>query len=165
MQDALNGQINAELWSAYLYLSMSMDAENKGMKGTAHWFYVQWMEEQDHAHILMNYLNACDAKVELKPIAKVDTAWKSPVDMYKDAYAHEQKVTEMFHNLAVLANEEKDFATANRLVWFVDEQVEEEQECRDIIAAFEMVAGDKAGTYMLDGHLGARSYKKASPLE
>lgn len=68
LHDALNAQINAELWSAYLYLSMSMDAENKGLKGVANWFFVQFREEQDHARILMNYINSRDAKVVLKPI-------------------------------------------------------------------------------------------------
>ena len=72
---AINEQINAELWSAYLYLAMSMDAESKGYKGVANWFYVQWLEEQDHAHILMNYLNSRDCKVTLKPIAEVRTEW------------------------------------------------------------------------------------------
>ena len=75
---AINEQINAELWSAYLYLSMSMDAEAKGYKGVANWFYVQWLEEQDHARILANYLNSRDAKVELKPIAEVQTEWALP---------------------------------------------------------------------------------------
>ena len=81
---ALNAQINAELWSAYLYLSMSMDAENKGLKGVANWFFVQFREEQDHARILMNYINSRDAKVVLKPIEEVRTEWTSPLDMFKD---------------------------------------------------------------------------------
>ena len=67
LHDALNEQINAELWSAYLYLSMSMDAEAKGLKGVANWFYVQFQEEQDHARILMNYINSRDAEVEAAP--------------------------------------------------------------------------------------------------
>ncbi|MBO7213018.1 MAG: ferritin, partial [Rikenellaceae bacterium] len=75
LQDAINAQINAELWSAYLYLAMSMDAEAKGYKGVANWFFVQFQEEQDHARILMNYLNSRDVKVELKPIEAVDTTW------------------------------------------------------------------------------------------
>ena len=73
LHTAINDQINAELWSAYLYLSMSLDAEAKGYKGVANWFYVQWLEEQDHARILMNYLNSRDAKVTLKPIDAVRT--------------------------------------------------------------------------------------------
>ena len=82
LHTAINEQINAELWSAFLYLSMSMDAEAKGLKGVANWFYVQWLEEQDHARILMNYLNSRDAKVELKPIKEVETRWESVLDMF-----------------------------------------------------------------------------------
>ena len=81
LHDAINAQINAELWSAYLYLSMSLDAEAKGYKGVANWFFVQWQEEQDHARILMNYLNSRDCKVELKPIDEVQTSWGSVLEM------------------------------------------------------------------------------------
>ena len=78
LHDALNAQINAELWSAYLYLSMSLDAENKGFKGVANWFYIQFREEQDHARIFMTYLLSRDAEVKLSPIAEVRTSWASP---------------------------------------------------------------------------------------
>ena len=74
LHDAINAQINAEFWSAYLYLSMSMDAENKGLKGVANWFSIQFQEEQDHARILINYLLSRDAEVKLAPIAEVPTA-------------------------------------------------------------------------------------------
>ena len=130
LHDALNAQINAELWSAYLYLSMSMDAENKGLKGVANWFFVQFREEQDHARILMNYINSRDAKVVLKPIEEVRTEWTSPLDMFKDTLEHEKVVTSMINNLAAIAAEDKDFASSNMLVWFVDEQVEEEESAR-----------------------------------
>ena len=117
LHDALNAQINAELWSAYLYLSMSMDAENKGLKGVANWFFVQFREEQDHARILMNYINSRDAKVVLKPIEEVRTEWTSPLDMFKDTLEHEKVVTSMINNLAAIAAEDKDFASSNMLVW------------------------------------------------
>ena len=146
LHDALNEQINAELWSAYLYLSMSMDAEAKGLKGVANWFFVQFQEEQDHARILMNYINSRDAKVELKPIAEVRTEWTSPLDMFKDTLEHE------------------DYASSNMLVWFVDEQVEEEESARDMITACEAVEGNKFGLYTLDKELAARVYQQASPL-
>ena len=95
LHTAINNQINAELWSAYLYLSMSLDAEAKGLKGVANWFYIQWLEEQDHARILMNYLNSRDAKVTLKPIEKVDTEWSSVLEMFTETLRHEQVVTSM----------------------------------------------------------------------
>ncbi|MFR4395599.1 MAG: ferritin [Alistipes finegoldii] len=164
LHDALNEQINAELWSAYLYLSMSMDAEAKGLKGVANWFFVQFQEEQDHARILMNYINSRDAKVELKPIAEVRTEWTSPLDMFKDTLEHEKVVTSMINNLASIAAEDKDFASANMLVWFVDEQVEEEESARDMITACEAAEGNKFGLYTLDKELAARVYQQASPL-
>ena len=164
LHEAINAQINAELWSAYLYLAMSMDAENKGHKGVANWFYVQFQEEQDHARIFMNYLNSVDAKVTLLPIAEVPSAWDSVLDMFNQTLAHEKKVTALINNLAFIANEDRDFASINRLNWFIDEQVEEEESARDMITALEAVEGNKYGMYMLDKELAARTYTQASPL-
>ena len=161
---ALNEQINAELWSAYLYLSMSMDAEAKGLKGVANWFYVQWLEEQDHARILMNYINSRDGKVCLKPIEPVRTEWNSVLEMFQETLKHEKVVTGLINNLAAIAAEDRDFASSNMLVWFVDEQVEEEESARDMIFAAESVEGDKYGMYHLDKELAARTYTQASPL-
>lgn len=161
---AINEQINAELWSAYLYLSMSMDAHSKGLNGVANWFYVQWLEEQDHARILMNYLNSRDAKVELKPIAEVRTKWDSILDMFNDTLNHEKVVTSLINNLATIAAEEHDFASSNMLVWFINEQVEEEESARDMIFAAESVIDSKFGLYQLDKQLAARTYTQASPL-
>lgn len=165
LHNAINAQINAELWSAYLYLSMSMDAQSQGFKGTANWFYVQFQEEQDHALIFMNYLNAINAKVELKAIEPVTTQWATVADMFADTLRHEKEVTALIHQLAVIAAQENDFASSNRLAWFVDEQVEEEESARDLLAAFEAVANDNYGLYKLDQSLSARSYAKASPLK
>ncbi|MBO7169399.1 MAG: ferritin [Rikenellaceae bacterium] len=164
LQNAINEQINAELWSAYLYLAMSMDAEAKGYKGVANWFYVQWLEEQDHARILMNYLNSRDAKVVLKPISEVQTEWNSVLDMFKETLKHEKVVTALINNLAAIAAEDRDFASSNMLVWFIDEQIEEEESARDMIFATESVEGDKYGMYQLDKELAARTYTQASPL-
>ena len=90
LHDAMNAQINAELWSAYLYLSMALDAENKGYKGIANWFHVQFQEEQAHARIFINYLHSRDAKVELKPIEEVPTTWCCPLEMFKQTLEHEK---------------------------------------------------------------------------
>lgn len=164
LHTAINEQINAELWSAYLYLSMSMDAEAKGLKGVANWFYVQWLEEQDHARILMNYLNSRDAKVCLKPIDKVQTEWISVLEMFQETLRHERVVTGLINNLAAIAAEDRDFASSNMLVWFVNEQVEEEGSARDMIFAAQAVEGDKYGMYQLDKELATRTYTQASPL-
>ena len=164
LHDAINAQINAELWSAYLYLAMSLDAEAKGYKGVANWFYVQFQEEQAHARIFMNYLNSRDAKVTLLPIAEVPAAWDSVLDMYKQTLEHEKKVTALINNLAFIANEDRDFASINRLNWFIDEQVEEEESAREMISTVEAVQDNKYGMYMLDKELAARVYNVPSPL-
>ena len=161
---AINEQINAELWSAYLYLSMSMDCQAKGYNGIANWFYVQFQEEQAHARIFMNYLNSVDAKVELLPIAEVRTSWDSVLDMFKQTLEHEKKVTAMINNIAAIANADKDYAAINRINWFVDEQVEEEESAREMITTFEAVEGNKYGMYMIDKELAARTYTAPSPL-
>ena len=164
LHDAINAQINAELWSAYLYLAMSMDAETKGYKGVANWFFVQFQEEQDHARIFMNYLNSVDAKVTLLPIDEVPATWNSVLDMYKQTLEHEKKVTALINNLAAIANDDRDFASISRLVWIIDEQVEEEENARDMITAVEAVEDNKYGMYMLDKELAARVYTTPSPL-
>ena len=164
LHEALNAQINAEMWSAYLYLSMSVDAEAKGLKAVANWFYVQFQEEQDHARILMNYILSRDAEVRLQPIAEVRTSWDSPLEMFRDTLEHEQKVTAMINNLAAIAAGDKDYASSNMLVWFIDEQVEEEESAREMIGACEAVEGNKFGLYMLDKELAARTYTQAAPL-
>ena len=164
LHNAINAQVNAELWSAYLYLAMSLDAESKGHKGVANWFFIQFQEEQDHARIFMNYLNSVDATVELLPIDPVPASWDSVLDMFKQTLEHEKKVTSLIRNLADIAADDKDYAAANRLIWFIDEQIEEEESARDMIQAFEAVEGNKYGMYMLDKELAARVYSTPSPL-
>ena len=164
LHNAINAQVNAELWSAYLYLAMSLDAEAKGYKGVANWFFIQFKEEQDHARIFMNYLNSRDEKVELLPIDAVPSSWESVLEMFRSTLEHEKKVTAMINNLAMIATEDRDYASISRLNWFIDEQVEEEESARDMIAAFEAVEGNKYGMYMLDKELAARTYAAPAPL-
>ena len=164
LHQAINTQVNAELWSAYLYLAMSLDAEAKGYKGVANWFYVQFQEEQAHARIFMNYLNSRDAKVELLPIDAVPSTWDTVLDMYKQTLEHEKKVTSLINNLAAIATEDRDFASINRINWFIDEQIEEEESAREMIFTVEAVENDKYGMYMLDKDLATRVYNVPSPL-
>ena len=164
MQNALNAQINAELWSAYLYLSMSMAATDKGLKGIANWFAIQFKEEQDHAQIFINYIHSRGGRVTLAPIAEVDTEWDSALAMFEQTLTHEKRVTSLINDLYNLAIEEKDHATKNMLDWFIDEQVEEEESARDIIDQLNMVEGNKFGLYMLDKEMAARTYSTPSPL-
>ena len=164
VEKALNAQINAEFWSAYLYLSMSMHFANKGYNGIANWFQIQFKEEQDHATILMNYVNARDGKVTLAPIAEVDTEWCCPLEAFKATLAHEQKVTALINNLNAIAVEEKDYATQNMLQWFINEQVEEEETARGYIDALDKIGDNGYGLYMFDKELAARTYNTPSPL-
>lgn len=164
VEEALNAQINAEMWSAYLYLSMSAYCHSAGYNGMASWFEVQFKEEQDHAQILFNYVNSRGGRVLLKPIDAVPSEWASPLDVFEQTLAHEQKVTSWINNLYAVASAENDFATQSMLKWFVDEQVEEEENAQTIIDNLKMIKDNGYGLYMLDKELGARTYTQASPL-
>lgn len=161
---AINDQINAEFWSGYLYLSMSMHFAHEGYNGIANWFAVQFKEEQAHATIFMNYLNSRDAKVELKPIEAVETAWESPLAAFAATLAHEQKVTAMINTLQSLAIEDKDYASQTRLQWFIDEQIEEEENARTFIDTLKKIGDNGYGLYMFDKELAARTYVTPAPL-
>ena len=156
MQEAINAQINAEMWSAYLYLAMSMDANDKGLKGVAHWYRKQYDEEMEHAFRFVHYLEEQLARVELKPIAKFKTSWKNMAEMFNETLEHEKVVTGLIHKLCDLAAKEKDYATANMLQWFVNEQVEEEANAQELIDAMKCIGTDKAAFYMFDKELAAR---------
>lgn len=164
LEKALNVQINAEFWSAYLYLSMSAYCAAEGYAGFANWYNVQFKEEQDHALILANYIISRGGTVTLSPIEPVKTSWGSLLETMEDTLNHERKVTAMIHDLYALAVEEKDFATGSALQWFVDEQVEEEETAQGWIDKLKMVGKDGAGLYMLDNEMAARTYAQATPL-
>lgn len=164
VQDALNAQINAELWSGYLYLSMAMHFEAEGRAGIANWFNIQFKEEQAHAEIFINYINQRGGRVVLEPIAAVPQTWESPLAAFEDTLAHEQKVTALINALYKLAEEEHDYATRDRLTWFVSEQVEEEDNARQLIDKFKLIGDNGMGLYMLDQELGSRTFTTPSPL-
>ncbi len=164
LQDAINAQINAELWSAYLYLSMGMHFENEGYSGIANWYRIQFKEEQAHAEIFMNYLNSRGGRVILAPIAEVPTNWESPLAAFEATLAHEEKVTSLINALYHLAIEENDYATKGKLDWFISEQVEEEETARGIIDRLKLVNDNGMGLYMLDQELASRVYNVPSPL-
>lgn len=164
VQDAINAQINAEFWSAYLYLSMAMHFEAEGRTGVANWFRIQFQEEQAHAQIFINYLNQRAGRVTLKAIDAVPTTWESPLDAFKATLEHEQKVTALINGLYAIAEAEHDYATRDRLNWFVSEQVEEEDNCRTLIDKYTLIGDDGMGQYMLDQELATRTYVAPSPL-
>lgn len=112
----------------------------------------------------MKYVLSCGGKVTLAPIAGVKTEWKSPLEAFEDTLAHERKVTALIHDLCVLADEEKDFGTANMLKWFVDEQIEEEANAQELIDSLKMIKDNGFGLHMLDKELKARVYTTPAPL-
>lgn len=158
IEDALNEQINAELWSAYLYLSMSLDFEAQGRSGIANWFNIQFQEEQAHALALMDYVNARNGKVVLKPIAEVPESWATPLAAFEATLEHEKKVTAKINNLYAMAEEAQDFATRQKLNTFVAEQVEEEDTVRQIIDDLNLIGEDGTGLLQIDRELGSRTF-------
>lgn len=164
IEEAINAQINAEMWSAYLYLSMAAHCHAIGQPGMARWFEVQFKEEQDHAKILFNYVISRNGNVTLKAIDAVPTEWSSILDVFESTLTHEQKVTAMINDLFALTTQENDYATQSMLKWFIDEQVEEEENAQTIIDNIKMIKDNGYGIYMLDKELGARTYTQPSPL-
>ena len=156
MEIALNKQVNAELWSSYLYLSMSCDMDNKGYEGMASWFALQAKEEFEHATRIMKFIGEMDGKVTLLPIEEVRQEWNTPKDAFEDTLMHEKIVTKKIHQLMDMAVELKDYATQNMLKWFIDEQVEEEGATRKILEKLNRIENSAVGLYALDKELGAR---------
>lgn len=164
IEEALNAQINAEMWSAYLYLSMAAYCHSQGNPGMGKWFEVQFQEEQDHAKIFFNYVISRGRNVVLKPIEAVPTTWNSVLEVFESTLEHEQKVTALINNLFAITAAENDYATQSMLKWFIDEQVEEEETAQNIIDNLKMIKDNGYGLYMLDKELGARVYTQAAPL-
>jgi ferritin len=158
MQNALNEQINAELYSAYLYLSMVAYFESVNLPGFANWMRVQTQEELTHAMKIYDYVNERGGRVTLKSIGEPPTEWKSPLAAFEDAYKHEQKVTGLINGLVNLAIEEKDHAANMFLQWFVNEQVEEENNADTIVRKLKLMADAPGGMYMIDNEMGQRVF-------
>ena len=156
MEQALNKQVNRELFSEYLYLSMSAYFETISLKGFAKWMRVQAREEHAHAMKIYDYIITRGGKVTLAAIEAPKNTWESAGKVFEESYAHEQKVTGMIDALVDLAMKEKDHATFEMLQWFVKEQVEEEMNASDILNQIAIV-GDRPGhLFALDHHLGKR---------
>jgi ferritin len=165
LQDAINSQINYELYSSYLYLAMGAHLETKNLKGMASWMQVQAQEEIFHAMKFFNYLNERDGQVILEAIDQPPKEWSSPQAAFEDAYGHEQKVTTRINNLMSLAIEEKDYASQSFLQWYIDEQVEEEASVSEIADKLEMIGNNSNGLFMLDKELGQRTYTPPASAE
>ncbi len=162
MEKAINAQINAEHYSAFLYLAMSAQFADLGMAGGQQWMTTQYKEELVHAQVFFDYLIERGGRAKLEAIAKPGTKWVSGKKMFEDAYAHEQKVTALIHDLASLALELKDHATYQFLQWFIGEQVEEEATASDFLQKFKLAESSAAGLYQLDKELGTRVFVSPS---
>jgi len=156
LQDALNNQINAELYSSYLYLAMSAYFEDKDLSGMASWMRIQAQEELLHVDRFFHYINDRDGRVQLKPIAGPPSEWASPLEVFQQAYEHECKVSRLVGELVELAKKEADHSTENFMQWFVAEQVEEEATAKGIVGQLKLIGDNGYGLYAVDQELGGR---------
>ena len=156
VEKAINDQINAELYSAYLYLSMAAYFEGRNMKGFAKWMQVQTKEEVSHAMKFYAFVFERGGKVALKAVEQPPTDWKSPLALFEQVYEHEQKVTSLINKLVEAARADNDVATENFLMWYIDEQVEEEAHAYEAVQKLKMVGDVPQALYMLDKEMGAR---------
>jgi len=156
MQEAMNQQVNAELYSAYLYLAMAANFEEASLHGMAHWMQIQAKEETSHAMKFFKYIVERGGRVTLAAIAAPPAKWNSPQKTFDDVYKHERQVSSLIDKLVDLAASEKDHASSAFLQWFVTEQVEEEANASDIQHQLKMIGESKQGLFMLDRHLAQR---------
>jgi ferritin len=156
VQDAINEQIKNELYSAYLYLSMSAHFESANLTGFAHWMRLQGQEEVEHAMKFLDFVNERGGRVVLHAIDQPPVEFGLPLAVFEQTLEHERKVTALINRLYELALKENDYPTQVMLHWFIDEQVEEEANASRIVETLKMI-GDKAhALLMLDKELGER---------
>ncbi|MGZ7117352.1 MAG: ferritin [Methanobacterium sp.] len=162
---ALNSQLNAELYSAYLYLSMEAYFESMDLAGFAKWMRAQSQEELMHAMKFYDYIVRRGERVALTVIEEPQFEWDSPLAVFEHVYAHEQKVTGLINELVDLSVSESDHATTNFLQWFVAEQVEEEESSSGVLQRVKLAGDSKSGLFMLDGELGQRVFTPPAAKE
>lgn len=156
--NALNEQINAESYSAYMYLSMAAYFEEIGLSGFANWMKVQYQEEAAHALKFFNYVTERNGKVVLKAIEQVPVDFDGIVDVYEKTLAHEINVTNLINNLMNVAVAANDHATQSFLKWFIDEQVEEEANVEKVLANLRLINGQGNGIFMMDREMSQRVF-------
>ncbi|MCX7875329.1 MAG: ferritin [Melioribacteraceae bacterium] len=159
MLKMLNDQINAELFSSYLYLSMAAYFESENWNGMAKWMKEQSSEEYEHAMKFYHYINEVEGRVELEAIEKPKFGWNSPLEAFEEAHKHELYITDRINKLVALAIQENDYATNLFLNWFVNEQVEEVATVSQIVHKFKLIGDNKTSLYLLDRELGMRASK------
>lgn len=154
--DALNEQINKELFSSYLYLSMAAWFEEQNLPGFAHWMRLQAEEEREHAMKFYDHILERGGRVALKAIEAPKSEWASPLEAAEEVAAHEAKVTASIYALYELALKQKDYPAQVMLQWFVSEQVEEEKNAAEIVAQLKMIEARESAVLMLDHRLSKR---------
>ena len=162
IQDAMNEQIKNELYSAYLYLSMSAYCESINLPGCASWMRMQEQEEKIHAMKLFDFVHERGGRVVLQAIDQPPSEFGPPLAVFEKTLEHEQKVTGLINNLYALAVEEKDYASQIFLQWFVTEQIEEENSVSQVIEQLKMIGDSRQGLLMLDRDLGGRAAPQAN---
>jgi ferritin len=156
--EAINEQINAETYSAYMYLSMAAYLENMGLSGFAHWMKIQYQEESAHAIKFFNYLAERGGRVSLKAVAQVPVDFNGVVDIFEKTLAHENHVTSLINNLMDVSVKASDYASQSFIKWFIDEQVEEEANVEKILATLKLINGEGNGIFMMDRELAQRVF-------
>lgn len=158
MQQALNDHYNAELYSAYLYMSMAAYFADKNLTGSESWMKIQVLEESVHAMKFYNFIQERGGRVVLQQIDQPPSEWASPLTVFEEVLKHEQHVTALVNDLVALSMEEKDFATNNFLQWFVGEQVEEEDTANNVLQTLKIAGVEGNGLFMVDRELGTRTF-------
>jgi ferritin len=156
VEKAMNQQIQEELFSSYIYLSMAAYFESLNLRGFAHWMRTQAEEEKEHAMKFFDHINERGGRVQLKAIDAPPIEFDSPLAAFRRAFEHEQKISGLIHDLYRLASEEADYPAYSLLQWFVDEQVEEEASTGTVVERLEMVGDNKVGLLMVDRELAQR---------
>lgn len=157
LEAALNDQMNWEIYSAHIYLSMSAHFAQEGLGGISKWMYAQYQEEMFHAMKFFDYINEAGGHAKLGTIDAPPVSWESPLAAFENALEHEQGVTARINDIANLAMDERNHAVGIFLQWFIAEQVEEEDSVGDIVGKLKLV-GDGGGLFMLDRDLGVRVF-------
>jgi ferritin len=156
IEKAFNEQINEELFSSYIYLAMAAHFEAANLEGFASWMKLQAQEEVEHAMRLFTHINRRGGRVVLKAIGEPPEDFGTPLEAFQKALAHEQHITERIHQLYALAQEDKDYPAQTELQWFVDEQVEEEENTGRVVDLLKLAGDNKGALLMLDRELARR---------
>ena len=158
MEKALNKQVNAELYSSYLYLAMESYFQSISLSGCARWMRGQVQEEMFHGMKIYDYVHERGGRVQFEAIAKPETEWESPLAAFEHILAHEEKVTQLINDLIDVALEVRDHAAKAFLDWFIIEQVEEESTVGEIVSRLRLIGNDSSGLLLLDSELGKRVF-------